>query len=116
VTEERALDELTRNRGEVDCDERRIRLPGLPVDETREQFLPGAALPKDQHGRRELRHLLHQFEDLPGCATCPGDELAVVLLLGNLGAQTNDVPVQVLSLAGVGDKRTHTLEVEVFEM
>ena len=45
-------------------------------------------------------------------AARPDDELAVGLL-GDLGAQPQDVPVEVLPLAGVGHERPHALEVEV---
>ena len=82
------------------------------MDQPREQLLAGAALAEDEHGRRELRDLLHQLDDVARAAARTDDELAIVLL-GDLFAQPHDVAVEILALAGVGDQRAHALEVEV---
>ena len=54
------LDEVFRNRGEVDRDERRVGASRLAVDQTGEELLPCAAFAKDQHihrGRGDPRAL-----------------------------------------------------------
>ena len=114
VAEEGALDELARNRGEVDCDERRVRLTRFAMNKARQQLLAGAAFAENQHGGVQLCHLLHELENLSCRAAGAGDELPVVLLLRNLGAQTQHIPAQILAFAGVGNERTHAVEVEVF--
>ncbi len=56
MAEERALDELARDRGEVDRDERRFGLAAgfaerLTMDHPRQQLLAGAALAENQDRR-----------------------------------------------------------------
>src|SRR4029453_14608007 len=68
VSEQRALDQFVRNGRQVHRDERRLPSAGFPVQQSREQFLAGAALARDQHRRRQLRHLLDEIDnvaDLP---------------------------------------------------
>src|SRR6185436_302556 len=49
VTEQRALDQVLRNRGEVDGDKRRVRrLAGLAMNHPRQQLLAGSALPENE--------------------------------------------------------------------
>ena len=80
VAEERALDELLGNGGQVHRDERCVRPARLAMDQPREQLLSGAALAEDEHGRRDLRDLLHQLHDGARAAAGADDELAIVLL------------------------------------
>src|SRR5262249_39047608 len=61
VSEQRALRELAGNRGEVDGNERRVRIRRFLVNEPRQQLLAGSALAEDQHGRRQLRDLVDQI-------------------------------------------------------
>ena len=68
VAEQRALDQLARNRREVDGDERRVGVARLAVDQPRQQLLAGAALAEDQHRRRQLGDLVHQVDDVAGHA------------------------------------------------
>ena len=82
------------------------------MDETREQLLTGAALAENQHRRRELRHLLHEIEDAARALAGSDHELAIVLL-GNLFAQADDVAIEILPLAGVGDEPRQAFEVDV---
>src|SRR6185295_7097653 len=112
VAEQRALGELARNRGEVDGDERRLRIARFPVDQPREQFLAGAALAENQHRRRELRHLVHQIDDVARDLARADDELALGLI-GDLRGEGQDLPVQILALAGVADERSQLVVVEV---
>ena len=64
VAEQRAFDELVRNRRQVDGDERRVAAARLAVQQPREQLLAGSALAEDQHRRRQLRDLLHEIDDV----------------------------------------------------
>ena len=84
----------------------------LPVQQPREQLLAGPALPEDQHRRRELRHPLDQIDDVADLLAGPDQELALALL-GDLGAERDHLPVQILPLAGVADERSELVVVEV---
>jgi hypothetical protein len=112
VSEQRALDQLVRDRGEVDRDERRIAPPGLAMEQPGEQLLAGAALPEDEHRRREPRHLLHQIDDVANLLAGADQELSLALLR-NLRAQGDHLPVEVLALAGIADERSQLVVVEV---
>src|SRR5262249_50430962 len=64
VAEQRAFDELVRNRRHVDRDERRVAAARLLVQQARQQLLAGPALAEDQHGRGQLRHALDEIDDV----------------------------------------------------
>ena len=112
VAEERALDELVRDRRHVDRDERRVAAARLPVQQPREQLLAGPALAEDQHRRRQLRHLLHEIDDVADLAARADQELALALL-GDLRAERDDLAVQILPLARVPHQRSQLVVVEV---
>src|SRR5581483_11143821 len=112
VAEERALDQLAGDRREVHGDERRVRIAGLPVDAPREELLARAALAQDQDGRRELRNLLHQVEDLARRLAPADDELALVLV-GDLRREREHLPVEVLPLGRVAQERSQLVVLEV---
>ena len=71
----------------------------LSVQQSSEQLLAGAALAEDEHGGRELGHLVRKIHDLAHDPAGSEDELAVVLVR-NLGAQRDDLPAQILPLQG----------------
>ena len=112
VAEERALDQLVRDRRQVDGDERRVGAARLPVQQPREQLLAGAALAEDQHRRRQLGDLVHQLDDLAHLLARPDEELALALL-GDLRAQRDHLPVEILPLAGIAHERPQLVVVEV---
>ena len=68
------------NRREVDGDERRVGVRRLAVNEPRQQLLAGAALAEDQHGRRQLRDLVHEIDDVARHLARADDELALGLV------------------------------------
>src|SRR5205085_10673773 len=80
VPEQRAFDEVSGDRRQVHRDERRVRFAGLPMDQAREQLFAGAALAEDQHRRRQLRHLVHQIDDVARGFARPDDELTLGLI------------------------------------
>src|SRR6185437_3218851 len=51
IAEELTLEESVRDRRAIDRDERLVSTPGEPVQGPREQFLAGATLAENQHGR-----------------------------------------------------------------
>ena len=59
VTEQGALDQLPGDRREIDGDERRVGIARLPVDQTCQQLLAGAAFAENEHRCRQLRNLVH---------------------------------------------------------
>jgi len=99
MTKQRALDQLARDRGDVDGDERRVGIGRLAMQQSREQFLARAALAEDQHGRRQLRDLVHGLEHVLEGGAWTGDELST----GDVARcilQCQDVPLQILPFAG----------------
>ncbi len=76
VSEERALDQLLRNRGEVDRDKRRIRSPARTMDQPGEELFSCAAFAEDEHGHRRGRDSLHALDDFARRRTWSDDELA----------------------------------------
>jgi hypothetical protein len=86
--------------------------PAFAVDQAREQFLAGAALAEDQHGRRELRDLVDQIDDVARHLARADDELAFGLV-GDLRRQRQHLPVQILTLARVAHQRSQLVVVEV---
>ena len=112
VAEESALDQFVRDRRQVDGDERRLATARFPVEQAREQFFTRAALAEDQDGRGELRDFLHQIDDVADLTAGTDQEFAFTLL-GNLRTQRDHLTVQILSLAGVANKRTQLVVVEV---
>src|SRR4030095_13592076 len=80
VADERALDELFRNAGEVHGHERGVRPARLAMNEPREQLLAGAALAQYEDCCRDLRHLLNELHDRTSAAAGADDEFAIVLL------------------------------------
>jgi hypothetical protein len=66
--------------------------------------LAGAALAQDQHGRRQLRNLVDQIEDVARHLARADDELALGLV-GDLRRQRQDPTVEILPLAGVANQR-----------
>ena len=111
VAEQRALDQLVRDRRQVDRDERRVAPAGLAVEQPREQLLAGAALAENQHRRRQLRDLLHQIDDVADLPARTDQELALAPL-GDLGAQHHHLAVEILALAGVAHERSQLVVVE----
>ena len=85
VPEQRAFDQLVRDRRQVDGDERRFASPRFAVQQPRQQFLAGSAFAQDQHRRGQLRDLLHQIDDVADLAARADQELALALL-GHLRA------------------------------
>ena len=113
VAEQRALDQLVRDRRQVHRDERRAGAQaGGAVQQARQQLLARPALAQDQHRRRELRHLLHEIDDVADLPARADEELALALLR-DLRAERDDLPVQVLPLARVADQRSQLVVVEV---
>src|SRR5439155_2784459 len=74
VAKKRALGQLAGNCGEVHGDERRFRVPGLAMDQPREQLLAGAAFAEDEDGRRQLRDLVHEIDDIARTLARSDDE------------------------------------------
>ncbi len=85
---------------------------GFLVNEPRQQLLAGAALAQDQHGRRQLRDLVDQIEDVARHLARADDELALGLV-GDLRRQRQDLTVEILPLAGVANQRAQLVVVEV---
>src|SRR5439155_8916849 len=112
VAEECALDELARNRGQVDRDERRVRIAGLAMDQPREQLLPRAAFAENQNRRRQLRDLVDQIDDVARHLARSDDELAFGLI-GDLRRKRQDLAIEVLALARIADERTQLVVIEV---
>jgi hypothetical protein len=103
VAEQRAFDQLARNRRDVDGDQRRLGVGGFAVQQARQQLLAGAALAEDQHRRRQLRDLVHRFEHVLQGGARPGDELARRGVAGRI-LERQHVALQVLALARVADQ------------
>jgi hypothetical protein len=112
VAEEGALHQLARDGREIHGDERRAGVSGLAVNQAREELLARAALPENQHGRRQLRDLVHQVDDVARHLAGADDELALGLV-GDLRRQRQHLPVQVLPLARVADERAKLVVVEI---
>ena len=64
VPEKLALDEVLRNGGAIDADERRLRAGAFAVNRPRDQFLAGAALALDEDRRLRAGHLADQVPQL----------------------------------------------------
>src|SRR6266496_5472265 len=64
VTEQRALGQLTRDRSEVDGNERRLGIGRFLVNEPRQQLLTSTALAQDEHRRGKLRDLVDQVDNV----------------------------------------------------
>ena len=109
VAEQRALDQLAGDGGDVHRDERPVGRLGVAVDHPRHQLLAGAALAADQHGGRQRGHLVHLLEHLARGRARPADEIAVALFLLHLRGQRQHLPVEVLPFRGVRDDRAHRL-------
>ena len=75
VAEESAFGELARNRRQVDGDERRLRIPGLAVNQPGEQLLARSALSKDEDRRRQLGDLVHEVDDVARNSARADDEV-----------------------------------------
>ena len=90
-------------------DERAVGLLGVAVDHPRHQLLAGAALAEDEHGGRQVGHLVHAFEHLARGRARARHELAVAALVAHLRGQRQHLAVQVLPFRGVGDDREHRL-------
>ena len=112
MTEERALDELVRNRRHVDGDERRVAVSGFPVQQPRQQLLACAALAEDEHCRRELGDLVHHLDDLAHLLARSEVELAVALL-GHLRAERHHLAIEILPLARIAHERAQLVVVEI---
>ena len=84
----------------------------LAVQQPREQLLARAALAEDQHRRRQLRHLVHEIDDVADLLARADQELALALL-GDLRAEGDDLAVEILPLAGVAHERPQLVVVEV---
>jgi hypothetical protein len=104
--------ELGRDRREVHRDERAVGPVRLAVNEPREQLLARAALAQNEHGGVQLRHPVHEVHDVPHGAARPDQEFPVGLL-GHLGAERHDLPVEVLALGGVAHERAERVVVEI---
>ena len=103
VAEQRALDELARNGGDVDRDERRVGIGRLAMQEAREQLLAGAAFAEDHDGGRKFRDLVHRFEHVLQAGARAGDEVAGGGVARRV-LQRQHVAMQILPLAGVADE------------
>ena len=112
MSEERALDELVGDGRHVHRDERRLAAPRLLVEEPRQELLARAALAENQHGRRKLRDLVHEFDDLADLLARPDVELAVALF-GHLRAERHDLAIQILPFARVPHQRAELVVVEI---
>ena len=112
MAEQRAFDQLARNRRKVHGHERRVRHACAPVDEPRQEFFAGAALSQDQHRSRQLRHPLHQLDDV-SCPPARTDDELTVDPFGHFRTKPNHVTVEILTLAGLGHDRADCLVVEV---
>ena len=112
VAEQRALDQLARNRRDVDGDERRLGVRRLAMQQAGEQFLAGAAFAEDQHRRGELRDLVHRFEHVLQRGARTGDEVAAAGIAGRV-LQRQDVAMQVLPLAGMTHQPAHHVGIGV---
>ena len=109
VAEQRALDQLAGDGGDVHRHERPVGRLGVAVDHPRHQLLAGAALAADQHGGRQGGHLVHLLEHFARGRARSADEIAVALFLLHLRRQRQHLPVEVLPFRGVGDDRAHRL-------
>ncbi len=112
MPEQRAFRELARDRGEVDRDERRLRIARLAMNQPRQQFLAGAALSEDEHRGRELGDLVNEVDDVARDLARADHELALALV-GDLGRQRQDLPVQILPLARVAHEGAELVVVEI---
>ncbi len=112
VAEQGAFGQLARNGGQVDRDKRRVGVPGLTVNEPRQQLLARSALAQDQHGRREFCNLVHEVDDVARDLARSDDELAFGLV-GDLGREHHHLSIEVLPLAGVAHERSQLVVIEV---
>ncbi len=112
VSEQRALDEFVRYRGQIDGDERRLAAARLAMEQAREELLARSAFTENQHRGREFGDLLHEIDNVADLAARADQELALALL-GDLGAERDDLPVQILPFARVPHERPQLVVVEV---
>jgi hypothetical protein len=82
------------------------------VKQARQQLLSRPALAENENGRRQPRHFLHEIDDVADEPARTDEEFALPLFR-NLRAEGDDLPVQVLPLAGVPDERSELVVVEV---
>src|SRR5439155_12214575 len=113
VAEQHAFQEVLRDGCQIDGNKwRGCRQSRLAMDQPRQQLFAGAALAQDQDGRGELGDLPRELDDRACRLARPDDELPLGLL-GDLRAERHHLAVQILTLAGVADERSHRLVLEV---
>jgi hypothetical protein len=104
VPEELALEQLRRQRGAVDFDERLRLSRGSLMDRARHQLLAAAALAGNEHGDVAVGHLLDDVRDLPhGGAVAPPDE-RLVLIVAQLAPQIAQLADQARALDRLLDR------------
>ena len=113
MAEQRALHQLARNGRQVHGNERRVGVAALAVNQPREQLFAGSAFAQDQHRGGQLRHFLHQVDDVARQLARPDHKLAVALV-GDLRAERHHLPIQILAFACVMHERPQRLVIEVF--
>jgi hypothetical protein len=108
VAEQLALDQLRRDGGAVDLDERPLGPMRQPVDRTRDQLLAGPVLAGDQHarvGRCDLLDAVEQRADGEAAA----DDLVAAL---DLAAQPRVLLDEAALLQRVADREQQAIGVE----
>src|SRR5438445_514215 len=93
VAEALALEESLRQRGAVHGHERLVRPSARPVDAPRDELLPGAGLPLDEHRDRRQRRAFHQVEHLGHRRAVP-DDLAEAIAAREVAPQDADLRAQ----------------------
>ena len=101
MAEELALEQVGRQRGAVDLDERPLAARRLLVDRPRHELLADAALAADEHGHVAVADLLDHGRDAPHAVAVAPHRL--VLVVAELLAQLAQLGHQPVLLDGVLD-------------
>jgi hypothetical protein len=96
VSEELALDERGGQRGAVHRDERAVAPRAVRVKGAGEQFLAGAGLPEEQHGRAGVGDLANLLEGRVESGA-PPDDFGEVRGLAELGFEIRALGLQTLA-------------------
>jgi hypothetical protein len=111
VTEDLALEQRLWNRRAVDGDERERRTRAQLMNRLRDQFLAGARLPGDEHGRLRGRRLFDHAIDAPDQRTVP-DDPPEAADFPELPPQVTDLAQRLLSLHGLFQQNLQPLGVD----
>ena len=104
VAEQLGFDQIRRDRGAVDPEEREVAARRVEVDRARDQLLAHAALPEDEHGRPQRRDAQDPIEHgahRRGMA----DEVLDAVALRDLVLEQREARVEVVPLEEADEPR-----------